>query len=119
MDLGYQPKCKELGERCMGFFLELIQAMESVKEGDGTLLDRSVVFAYTDHGEARLHSMKNMPVFTVGGASGRLKTGLHIAAEGDAATRVGFTIQKALGVVSDRWGAESNEVRTPYNEVLS
>mgnify|MGYP001181237357 FL=1 len=118
LDLGYQPKCKELGERCMGFFLELIQTMDSIREGDGTLLDRSVVFAYTDHGEARLHSMKNMPVFTAGSGAGRIKTGMHVAAEGDAATRVGFTIQKSLGVVTDRWGAESNEVRIPYNEVL-
>ena len=102
----------------MGFFLELIQTMDSIKEGDGTLLDRSVVFAYTDHGEARLHSMKNMPVFTAGSGAGRIKTGIHVAAEGDAATRVGFTIQKSLGVVADRWGAESNEVRIPYHEVL-
>ena len=103
----------------MGFFVELLQAMDSIQEGEGTLLDRSVVYAFTDHGEARLHSMKNLPVFTAGSAGGRLKTGLHIAAEGDAATRVGFTIQRALGVVSDRWGTESNEVSAPYGEVLA
>ena len=118
-ELGYQPKCKILGEQCMGFFVELLQAMDSIQEGEGTLLDRSLVYAFTDHGEARLHSMKNLPVFTAGSAGGRLKTGLHIAAEGDAATRVGFTIQKALGVVTNRWGTESNEVTTPYSEVLA
>ena len=48
-----------------------------------------------------------------------LKTGLHISAEGDAATRVGFTIQKALGVVTNKWGVESNEVSTPFSEVLA
>jgi len=117
--LGYQPKCKILGEQCMGFFVELLEAMDSIQEGEGTLLDRSIVYAFTDHGEARLHSMKNLPVFTVGSAGGRLKTGLHVAAEGDAATRVGFTIQKALGVVSNRWGSDSNEVTTPFSEVLA
>ena len=118
-ELGYQPKCKVLGEQCMGFFVELLQAMDSIREGEGTLLDRSLVYAFTDHGEARLHSMKNLPVFTAGSAGGRLKTGLHVAAEGDAASRVGFTIQKALGVVTNRWGAESNEVSTPFSEVLA
>ena len=118
-ELGYQPKCKILGEQCMGFFVELLEAMDSIQEGESTLLDRSVVFAFTDHGEARLHSMKNLPVFTAGSAGGRLKTGIHVAAEGDAATRVGFTIQKALGVVRDRWGTESNEVSQPFNEVLA
>ena len=106
-ELGYQPKCKVIGEQCMGFFVELLQALDSIREGEGTLLDRSLVYAFTDHGEARLHSMKNLPVFTAGSAGGRLKTGLHISAEGDAATRVGFTIQKALGVVTNKWGVES------------
>ena len=118
-ELGYQPKCKIIGEQCMGFFVELLQAMDSIQEGEGTLLDRSVVYAFTDHGEARLHSMKSLPVFTAGSAGGRLNTGLHVSAEGDAATRVGFTIQKALGVVSNRWGTESNEVTTPFSEVLA
>ena len=118
-ELGYQPKCKAIGEQCMGFFVELLQALDSIQEGEGTLLDRSLVYAFTDHGEARLHSMKNLPVFTAGSAGGRLKTGLHISAEGDAATRVGFTIQKALGVVTNKWGVESNEVSTPFSEVLA
>ena len=118
-ELGYQPKCKVIGEQCMGFFVELLQALDSIREGEGTLLDRSLVYAFTDHGEARLHSMKNLPVFTAGSAGGRLKTGLHISAEGDAATRVGFTIQKALGVVTNKWGVESNEVTTPFSEVLA
>tara|TARA_E500000075_G_scaffold24734_1_gene21486 strand:- start:461 stop:1729 length:1269 start_codon:yes stop_codon:yes gene_type:complete len=118
-ELGYQPKCKVIGEQCMGFFVELLQALDSIREGEGTLLDRSLVYAFTDHGEARLHSMKNLPVFTAGSAGGRLKTGLHISAEGDAATRVGFTIQKALGVVTNKWGVESNEVSTPFSEVLA
>ncbi|MEZ5492990.1 MAG: DUF1552 domain-containing protein [Gammaproteobacteria bacterium] len=117
-DLGYQPKVKALAEQCMGFFVDLVQAMDAIQEGEGTLLDRTVIHAFTDHGEARLHSMKKMPVFTAGSAGGRLKTGIHVAAEGDAATRVGFTVQKAFGVVSDRWGTESNEVTQPFSEVL-
>ena len=103
----------------MGFFVELLQAMDSIQEGEGTLLDRSVVYAFTDHGEARLHSMKSLPVFTAGSAGGRLSTGLHVSAAGDAATRVGFTSQKALGVVCNRWGPESTEVTTPFSEVFA
>ena len=44
-----------------------------------------------------MHSMKRYPILTAGSGGGRMKTGLHVAAEGDAATRVGFTIQQALG----------------------
>ena len=103
----------------MEFFKELVQTLDAIQEGDGTLLDRSVVFAFTDHGEARLHSMKRFPVLTAGSGGGRIKTGLHIASEGDAATRVGFTLQKAFGVVSGSWGTESNQVSKPFSEVMA
>ena len=118
-ELGYQPKCKWIAERCMGFFVELVQALDSIQEGDTTLLDRSVIFAFTDHGEARMHSMKRLPIITAGSGGGRMKTGYHIAAEGHAATRVGLTVQQAFGVVSGSWGTESNQVSRPFTELLA
>ena len=116
--LGYQPKCKAYAEDSMQFFTEFVQVLESIPEGAGTLLDRTVVFAFTDHGEARIHSMKRYPIFTAGSGGGRLKTGLHVNLEGDAATRVGFTLMHALGIPKDSWGTESNQTNKPISEVL-
>src|SRR5262249_4564197 len=117
--LGYQPNCKKYAEHSMEFFAEFVQVLDSIPEGDGTLLDRSVVYAFTDHGEARIHSMKHYPIFTAGSGGGRMKTGLHVHAEGDAATRVGFTIMQALGVTKDSWGTESNRASKAISEVLA
>jgi hypothetical protein len=118
--LGYQPKCKWLGEQHMGFLRDFLQVLDSIREADGTVLDRTIVFGFTDHGEARLHSMKNYPVFTAGGGAGRMKTGYHLAAQGDAVTRVGLTLLQALGIPdSGRWGSESNQVSRPFSEVLT
>ena len=103
----------------MTFFAELAQALDGIREGDSTLLDRTVVFGFTDHGEARMHSMKRLPVLTAGSGGGRLRTGFHVAAEGDAATRVGFTVQQAFGIGSGSWGTESNEVSRPFTELLA
>lgn len=118
-ELGYQPKCKWLAELHMDFFREFVQQLDSIQEGEGTLLDRTAVFGFTDHGEARLHSMKDYPVFTAGSAGGRLKTGMHISAPGDAATRVGLTLQQALGVPAGSWGSESNHVTKPFSEIMA
>jgi hypothetical protein len=117
--LGYQVKCKWLGEQHMEMFREFVQILDSIREGDGTLLDRAVILAFTDHGEARLHSMKQIPVITAGSAGGRLKTGFHLHAEGDAATRVGLTIQHALGMPVGSWGTETNHVTKPFSELLA
>jgi hypothetical protein len=117
--LGYQVQCKWLGERHMEFLRDFVQTLDSIREADGTLLDRTIVFAFTDHGEARLHSMKNYPVFTAGSGGGRMRTGYHLSAEGDAATRVGLTILQALNIPnSGSWGSESNHVTKPFSEVL-
>lgn len=117
--LGYQVKCKWLGEQHMDMFREFVQTLDAIREGDGTLLDRAVILAFTDHGEARLHSMKKIPVITAGSAGGRLKTGYHLHAEGDACTRVGLTIQHALGISVGAWGAETNRVSKPFSELLA
>ena len=118
--LSYQPKCKWLGEQHMSFLRDFLQTLDSIREADGTLLDRTIVFGFTDHGEARLHSMKNYPIFTAGSGGGRMKTGYHLSAQGDSVTRVGLTIMQALAIPnSGRWGTESNQVSRPFTEVLA
>ncbi len=117
--LGYQPKCKWYAEQQMGFFREFVQTLDSIREGDGTLLDRTIVYAFTDHGEARLHSMKDYPIMTAGSGGGRMRTGYHLSAQGDPVTRVGLTIQQAFAIpTSGSWGTESNHVTKPFSEVL-
>jgi hypothetical protein len=59
-------------------------------------------------------------IFTVGGGEGRMKTGYHLHAEGDAVTRVGLTIMQAFAVPnSGSWGTESNHVTKPFAEVIA
>jgi hypothetical protein len=93
--------------------------LDKIREGDSTLLDRTIIYAYTDHGEARLHSMKRYPIFTVGSGGGRLKTGQHVVAEGDAVTRVALTLQQAYGMNVGTFGVETNQVNKPFSEVLA
>ena len=92
-----------------------------VRTGDSPPWARELVESANkvDHGEARMHSMKRLPVLTAGSGGGRMKTGYHVAAEGDAATRVGFTVQQAFGVARGSWGTESNRVSSPFSEVLT
>jgi hypothetical protein len=54
-----------------------------------------------------------------GGASGRMKTGYHIAGGGNPVSRVGLTVQKAMGISIDNWGKGSMETRSAYTELLA
>jgi hypothetical protein len=115
--LGYQKKCFEYQKVYMNGLLKFAQAMDGIKEGDKTMLDRMVVFAFTDHGAPRLHSLHNYMTITLGGADGRLKTGLHVSNAGQAVTRVGLTAMQVMGVPIATFGTGSNQATSPIAEV--
>ena len=117
--LGYQPRVAQYNIEAMELYAALLKELDAIQEGDGTLLDHSVVMAFTDQAYARIHSVDGLPILVAGGASGRLKTGYHIAGDNSPVSRVALTLQKALGVSVDVWGKESLQVRTPYTELLA
>ena len=97
---------------------DFLVTLDGVKEGDGTLLDHMLVFGHTCHGAPRLHSLQNYPFLTIGGANGRLRTGMHVPTPGDVATRVTFTVQQAMGVPAASFGTGSNHVTSAVSGVL-
>ena len=103
----------------MECFAELVAALDAIKEGDGTLLDHSLVMAYTDTSNAKLHAIDGIPMFLVGSASGKIKTGMHIAGNSETTSRVGLTVQQAMGLPVDTWGTESNRTSKPISELLA
>jgi hypothetical protein len=48
--LAYQPKCKWYAEQQMSMLRDFVQTLDSIREGPATLLDRTVMMAFTDHG---------------------------------------------------------------------
>jgi hypothetical protein len=118
--LGYQLNVAKFVPTIMQNFNILLTELDGIREGNGTLLDRMVVLAYTDSGYAKNHTTDNMPLLTAGGAGGRLKTGIHYAAaKGDPVTRVALTVQQALGVPIDRFGTDSNQSSKTITDVLA
>src|SRR5204862_3540990 len=100
-------------------FIRLVQAMDAIKEGDRTMLDRAIVFWTTDHGYARTHTLENIPMMTVGSGGGKIKTGMHIAAPGDSVTRLGLTLMQAMGVPISTWGELSNSTTKTITEIMA
>lgn len=117
--LGYQPNCTWLMGKCLEGYANMLRALDSIKEGDHTLLDRIVIYYFTDNGYARLHTLDNMPTLTAGLANGRIKGGHHIATSGDPITRVGLTLMQALGVPISNWGTFSNDTSKTVTEIVA
>jgi len=61
---------------CLAYFLE---KMKKTPDGDGTLLDHSLVLYGTNMGDSNQHLHYDVPGILAGGASGKLKGGRHLA----------------------------------------
>ncbi len=118
-DLGYQPMVHYFTIEAMKAYAYFIQQLGSIREGDGTLLDNSLVFAHSDHEYAKLHGIEGIPALTAGRAGGRVKTGLHIAGNADTVSRVPFTLMRAMGVETQAWGEKSNRTSKEIGEILA
>lgn len=60
----------------------LLQRMDEVDDGDGTLLDNSLVLSISDYGNGALHDYgwgESIPVILAGGLGGALTTGRHVS----------------------------------------
>jgi len=116
--LGYQPNASWFLRRSMESWAYFVEAFNSVKEGDGTLLDNCLIMANTDVANARIHSLEEMPAFTAGKAGGRIKTGMHIDCKGAQGTQLGFTTMKVMGLDIPSWGTKSNQTSKVISEML-
>ena len=115
---GCQPEATFFVERIVEGLQTMLVALDGVKEGDGTLLDRTLLFAHSECSFAKIHSLESIPMFIAGGAGGKIKTGQHIAGNGDPVTRVGLTVQQIMGVPMSSWGAGSMHTSANVSELM-
>jgi hypothetical protein len=67
-------------------FAHLVTQLDSVNDGDGTLLDTSAAVWFQEMSDGIAHNLNNLPIVQAGGASGYFKTGVSVnVADGDPA----------------------------------
>jgi hypothetical protein len=117
--LGYQPKTSQLAGMIMQAYGDFLHEMDAVKEGDRTLLDNSLIMAFSDTGYAKIHSVENIPVFFAGGAGGKHKAGQHIVGKGEPVSRLALTAQQLAGAPVGEFGIGAMKTSRPVSEVMA
>jgi len=64
----------------MTLFANFIERLKSTPDGDGSLLDHTLILYGSGMSESDTHSRINLPTLLIGGANGRLKGNRHIQA---------------------------------------
>lgn len=116
--LGFQPETSKLAAQVMEGLGAFLAELDAIKEGEGTLLDNSLVMAFSDTGYAKIHAIENIPMFLAGRAGGKHKAGQHVAGKGDAVTRVSLTAMQLAGAPVGEFGVGSMKTSNPINEVM-
>ncbi|WP_380879509.1 hypothetical protein ACFB49_22690 [Sphingomonas sp. DBB INV C78] len=117
-DKGYQPTVDNFSTQSMKAWADFVATLSALREGDGTLLDNMLVLAHSDVSFAKNHDVNGIPMMLAGRAGGKVRTGLHVASQGDPVTRVGLTVQQALGMPVEGWGRESMRTTRAVSEIL-
>jgi hypothetical protein len=85
-----------------GYFLN---KLKSIKEGDKTLLDNSMVLFTSDLRDGNRHSPRNLPIVLGGRGGGKLKTGQHLIYEKDTPlANLYMTMLESMNIEKESFG---------------
>ena len=118
-ELGHQREVAWFATRSMVAWREFLDELSAIKEGEGTLLDNCLILAHSDCSIAKAHAVEGIPVMIAGNAGGRVRTGFHLAGKADPITRIGLTVQQAMGLQVAKWGTLSMDTDRSVTELLA
>lgn len=89
----------------MSLFRDFIEKMRDTPDGDGSLLDHSILVYGGGLGDGNIHSFSNLPVVVAGGGAGQLRGGRHLKYKLDTPfMNAGLTLLDKVGVHLDSIG---------------
>jgi hypothetical protein len=87
-----------------------MEKLKSLKEGDGNLLDQTVIVYGSPMGNSNVHNHKRCPLFLAGHGGGMLKGGLHLkGADGTPMANVLLSLAHGLGLEMASFGDSTGE----------
>jgi hypothetical protein len=82
-----------------------IDKLRRTPDGDGTLLDNTLVIYGSPMGNSNVHNHKRCPLLLAGHAGGKLKGGVHIkASDGTPMANAMLSMMHMLGLEADKFG---------------
>jgi hypothetical protein len=110
-DRGNMDRFAQLNTYHMTKFAYFVDKLKAVADGDGTLLDHSLVLYGSSLSDGNQHNFSPLPVVLAGGASGKLKGGRHLAFPKDThMSNLLLAVLDKLDVRADKFGDSTGPV---------
>ena len=95
----------------VGLFAYFLDKLRATPDGDGTLLDHSLVLYGSGMSDGNQHNHTDLPIVLAGGASGRLKGGRHLRhPKNTPMANLLVAMLDTLGIPTDKFGDSNGEV---------
>jgi hypothetical protein len=102
----------------VSLFAEFIAKLKATPEGNGSLLDHSLILYGSGMGDPNMHTHDNLPIIVAGGAAGRMKGGRHIQfAKATPLANLHLTLLDKVGVHLDKFGDSNGKVDELFEPV--
>jgi len=95
----------------MEMFAEFIGKMAKTPDGDGSLLDHSMIVYGAGLADGNKHEHVNLPVLIAGGACGTIKTGRHLELEKTPINNLYVSMLDRIGVPVESLGDSTGPLR--------
>jgi hypothetical protein len=93
-------------------FAYLLERLRSTPDGEGSLLDHSMIIYGSGLSDGNLHDHVNLPVVVVGSGAGRLHGNRHVVFEGETpVTNLYLSLLDKLNIPLDNLGDSTGRVR--------
>jgi len=86
---------------------EFLGKLKATPDGDGDLLDHSLIYFGSGMSNGNLHDRATPPALLLGGAHGKLKGGRHVKAEKEPTANLLVTIANLYGAEVDKFGVST------------
>ncbi len=111
-------KIAKINQFHVSLFAYYLEKLNATREGNGTLLDNSLVLFGSGMGNPNVHDHVNLPIIVAGGAAGKVKGGRHIKYTQPAPlANLHLTMLDAVGVRLDSFQDSTGKIDTLYTAV--
>jgi hypothetical protein len=90
---------------------QFLERLKKTPDGDGNLLDHSLIMYGSPLGDSNAHNHKRVPVFLAGKANGKVKGGQHIRCEDSTPmANIHLTLMNKVGMELEKVGDSTGEI---------
>lgn len=111
-------KVAKINQFHVSLFAGFLQKLESIREGDGSLLDNVLYLYGSGMGNPNVHDHVNLPIIVAGGAAGNMQGGRHLRYnEPTPLANLHLTLLDKVGVKLDSFADSNGKVEELFKPV--